>query len=173
MKRDIIYLSFLLFMLVACTTKKSQRLDREGPVCVWPESDISKNTDKTIGDYLDSVRSEMSIYDRLLLELDSTEIYNDSILYGYWFQPHAACIINIFLHKDNTYEFKYCENGKGDEVKDILKTGKYSFNGEVITLTSDEGWDSYFNGVIYYKHNGTCYYLTDKKDGFYLVKGSD
>ena len=112
------------------------------------------------------------INERLFGELDSTEIYNDSILCGFWFQPHAACIINIFLHKDNTYEFKYCENGKGDEIKDIYKTGKYTFNGEVITLTSDKEWDDYFNGVIYYKHNGTNYYLTDKKDGFYLVKGS-
>ena len=128
---------------------------------------------QAVKEQTDTVISEYPIYDRLLKELDSTEIYNDSILCGYWFQPHAACVINIFFHKDNTYEFKYCKNGEGDEVIDILKKGRYTFNGKVITLTSDEGWDDYFDGVIYYKHNGTCYYLTDKKKGFYLVKGSD
>lgn len=143
-------------VLTACSTKQKQQLQSQA-----------------VEEQTDSVISEYPIYDRLLKELDSTEIYNDSILCGYWFQPHAACVINIFFHKDNTYEFKYCKNGEGDEVIDILKKDRYTINGEVINLTSDEGWDDYFNGVIYYKHNGTCYYLTDKKKGFYLVKGSD
>ena len=30
-----------------------------------------------------------------------------------------------------------------------------------------------FNGIVYRKHNGTNFYLTDDEDGMYLVKGSD
>lgn len=118
--------------------------------------------------------SSSPIYHQLLEELDSTEIYDDSILYGYWFKHHEACYVNIFFHKDNTYEFKYYEVDKNDNIIDKFKKGKFIIKGEVITLESDdEGWDDYFNGVMYYKHNGTNFYLTDKEEGLYLVKGSD
>jgi hypothetical protein len=117
--------------------------------------------------------SNHPITDMLYAELDSADIYNDSILYGYWFKPHEACVVNIFFHKDNTYEFKYYEVGKGDEIINKNKKGSFTFDGKVIKLTSDEGWNDYFNGVMYYKHNGTNYYLTDKGEGLYLVKGSD
>ena len=117
--------------------------------------------------------SSHPITDMLYAELDSADVYNDSILYGYWFKPHEACDVNIFFHKDNTYEFKYYEVGKGDEIINKNKKGSFTFDGKVIKLTSDEGWNDYFNGVMYYKHNGTNYYLTDKGEGLYLVKGSD
>jgi hypothetical protein len=117
--------------------------------------------------------SNHPITDMLYAELDSADIYNDSILYGYWFKPHEACDVNIFFHKDNTYEFKYYEVGKGDEIINKNKKGSFTFDGKVIKLTSDEGWNDYFNGVMYYKHNGTNYYLTDKGEGLYLGKGSD
>ena len=113
------------------------------------------------------------ITDRLYAELDSAEVYNDSILYGYWFKPHEACYVNIFFHTDDTYEFKYYEVGKDDSIIEKLKKGKFAFDGKVITLESDEGWNDYFNGVMYYKHNGINFYLTDKEEGLYLVKGSD
>lgn len=117
--------------------------------------------------------SDHPITDRLYAELDSADIYNDSILFGYWFKPHEASAVNIFFHKDNTYEFKYYLVDKEDNIIDKIKKGRYIIKGEVITLNSDEGWDEYFNGVMYYKHNGTNFYLTDKEDGLYLVKGSD
>lgn len=119
------------------------------------------------------VVSDHPITDRLYAELDSADVYNDSILFGYWFKPHEACYVNIFFHKDNTYEFKYYEVGKGDEITDMNKKGTFTFDGKVITLASDKGWDDYFNGVMYYKHNGTNFYLTDKEEELYLVKGSD
>ena len=119
------------------------------------------------------VVSDHPITDRLYAELDSADVYNDSILYGYWFKPHEACYVNIFFHKDDTYEFKYYEVGKDDSIIEKLKKGKFAFDGKMITLESDEGWNDYFNGVIYYKHNGTNFYLTDKEEGSHLVKGSD
>ena len=119
------------------------------------------------------VVSNHPIADRLYAELDSSEVYNDNILYGYWFKPHEACYVNIFFHKDNTYEFKYYEVGKGDVITDMNKKGTFTFDGKVITLESSEGWDDYFNGVMYYKNNGTNFYLTDKEEGLYLIKGSD
>ena len=119
------------------------------------------------------VVSDHPITDRLYAELDSSEVYNDNILYGYWFKPHEACYVNIFFHKDDTYEFKYYEVDNNDNIIEKLKKGKFAFDGKVITLESDEGWNDYFNGVMYYKHNGTNFYLTDKEEGLYLVKGSD
>ena len=119
------------------------------------------------------VVSDHPITDRLYSELDSSEVYKDSILYGYWFKPHEASYVNIFFHKDNTYEFKYYEVDKNDAIIEKLKKGIFTFDGKVITLASDDGWGDYFNGVMYYKYNGTNHYLTDKEDGLYLVKGSD
>ena len=128
---------------------------------------------KVVSDSTAIAVSDHPITDRLYVELDSSEVYNDSILYGYWFKPHEACYVNIFFHKDDTYEFKYYEVDKDDNFIEKLKKGKFTFEGKVITLESDEGWNDYFNGVIYYKHNGTNFYLTDKEEGLYLVKGSD
>ena len=119
------------------------------------------------------VVSDHPITDRLYAELDSADVYNDSILFGYWFKPREASYVNIFFHKDNTYEFKYYEVVKSDSIIEKLKKGKFAFDGKVITLASDEGWNDYFNGVMYYKNNGTNFYLTDKEEELYLVKGSN
>ena len=122
-------------------------------------------TQKVQSDSSTVVVSDQPITDRLYTELDSSEVYNDSILYGYWFKPHEASYVNIFFHKDDTYEFKYYEVGKDDSIIEKLKKGKFAFDGKVITLASDEGWNDHFNGVMYYKNNGTNFYLTDKEEG--------
>lgn len=150
-----IYIALMVFMFTACMNR-TQKVEPQ-----QLESDSSV------------VVSDHPITDRLYAELDSSEVYNDSILYGYWFKPHEACYVNIFFHKDNTYEFKYYEVDKNDSIIEKLKKGKFAFDGKMITLESDAGWNDYFNGVIYYKHNGTNFYLTDKEKGLYLVKGSD
>lgn len=153
-------IALFLFFLILGSTSCNSRTQKE--VSQQQESDTA------------TVEvSNHPITDMLYAELDSADIYNDSILYGYWFKPHEACDVNIFFHKDNTYEFKYYEVGKGDEIINKNKKGSFTFDGKVIKLTSDEGWNDYFNGVMYYKHNGTNYYLTDKGEGLYLVKGSD
>lgn len=90
------------------------------------------------------VVSDHPITDMLYAELDSADVYNDSILYGYWFKPHEASAVNIFFHKDNTYEFKYYLVDKEDNIIDKYKKGRYIIKGEVITLNSDEGWDEVF-----------------------------
>lgn len=153
-------IALFLFFLILGSTSCNSRTQKE--VSQQQESDTA------------TVEvSSHPITDMLYAELDSADVYNDSILYGYWFKPHEACDVNIFFHKDNTYEFKYYEVGKGDEIINKNKKGSFTFDGKVIKLTSDEGWNDYFNGVMYYKHNGTNYYLTDKGEGLYLVKGSD
>ena len=151
-----IYIVLMFLMFTACKNR-TQKVEPQ-----QLESDSSA-----------VVVSDHPITDRLYAELDSSEVYNDSILYGYWFKPHEACYVNIFFHKDDTYEFKYYEVGKDDSIIEKSKKGKFAFDGKVITLESDEGWNDYFNGVMYYKHNGTNFYLTDKEEGLYLVKGSD
>lgn len=118
---------------------------------------------------INTTMSKHPILDQLYTELDSSEVYNDSVLFGYWFKPHEACYVNIFFHKDNTYEFKYYDY----KLNNVIKKGLFSFDGKVIRLASDSGWDELFDGVLYYKHNGTNYYLTDSDNDLILLKGSD
>lgn len=124
--------------------------------------------------------ADTPIYRQLLTELDSTEIYDDSIIYGYWFKPHEASAVNIFFHKDNTFEFKYYIVQNDTTIIDVVKKGTFNVgDADVnktrdITLVTEDGWnDGGFNGTIKYKNNRTHYYLEDKESGLYLVKGSD
>ena len=112
------------------------------------------------------IESERPVYDRLLLELDSIEIYNDSIIYGFWFQPHAALEVNLFLHKNGRFELKKC---------DVTKRGTFKIDGYMVKLIADDGWgNEQFDGRVFHKHNGTNFYLTDSNENYlYLVKGSD
>lgn len=155
-KHFYIILSVLL-VFVACNTKPKEQ-----------QQVLAEEEEQT-----EAIISDHPITDRLFEELDSADVYNDKVLYGYWFKPHEAFAVNIFFHKDNTYEFKYYEVDKDDNIIDKFKKGRFTIDGEVITLNSDDGWDDDFDGVIYYKYNGTNHYLTDKEDGLYLVKGSD
>ena len=116
--------------------------------------------------------SEHPITDLLYAELDTSEVYNDSIIQGYWFKPHEASAVNVFFHKDNTFEFKFYTVDKADKITDQFKKGTYTINGDEIRLVADDGWEV-FDGVMYHKHNGTNYYMTDKTGDMYLVKGSD
>ncbi len=111
-------------------------------------------------------KSSQPIYDQLAKELDSTEIYNDFVIYGYWFQPHAASSVNVFLHKDGRFELTYCDN---------RARGTFVMDGHIVKMTPEDGWGGIqFDGRLFHKHNGTNFYLTDSKEEvFYLVKGSD
>lgn len=126
------------------------------------------------------LQSNRPIYDRLLEELDSTEIYDDSILYGYWFKPHEASAVNIFFHKDGTFEFKYYIVQNDTTIIDVVKKGTFTIgdadasNTRVIKMNADDGWDDkVFKGEVQYKRNDTNFYLSDEESGLYLVKGSD
>jgi len=138
---------------------------------------LKEDTDSSI-----VVISDHPITDRLYAELDSSETYDDSILYGYWFKPHEASAVNIFFHKNGSFEFKYYILANDSTIVDVFKKGTFAIGDElnasnkkrIITMVADDGWDSkVFNGIIEYKRNRTHYYLTDKNSGLYLVKGSD
>ena len=135
---------------------------------------------KVESDSVTVVKSDNPIYDRLLAELDSTEIYDDSILYGYWFKPHEASSVNVFFHKDGTFEFKYYIVENDSTITDVVKKGTYSIGDEdvnktcLIKMVADDGWDNQvFNGMMYRKNNRTHYYMTDTAGDLYMVKGSD
>lgn len=98
--------------------------------------------------------SKQSIYQQLQEELDSTEIYDGSIIYGYWFKPHEACAVNVFFHKDNTFEFRYYEVPNDTTIVDVVKRGTFSVLGNKITMVADDGWKKdIFDGYMYHKHN--------------------
>lgn len=111
--------------------------------------------------------SKQPVLDQLLLELDSDEIYNDSIIYGYWFQPHAAYEVNAFFHKNGVFELKYTD--------EFVRSGKFVIEGNVILLNTDEGWENGpCDGRLFHRHNGTNFYIADSKEQhIFLVKGSD
>ena len=113
-----------------------------------------------------------SVEELLYAELESDEVYNDCILYGFWFKPHEANAMNIFLHKNNTYECNYYIVDENDSCINLFCKGTYTYDGRVVKLSSTEEWDIPFNGELYYDHNGTNGYLTDGDDSLYLIKGS-
>ena len=115
----------------------------------------------------------------LYAELDSADVYNDSILYGYWFKPHEASAVNIFFHKDGRFEFKYYIIQE-DSVIDVVKKGTFTIGDmdasqtRIVKMQTDDGWDEkVFKGTVQYKNNGTNFYISDEESGLYLVKGSD
>lgn len=116
---------------------------------------------------------EHPVTEQLYAELDSNEVYDEKVLFGYWFKPHEANAVNIFLHKDYTYEFNYYIVNEKDSIIQFFKKGTFSVDGKVIKLSLPEGWDNAFNGELYFEHNGTNAFLTDKTESYYLVKGSD
>ena len=120
--------------------------------------------------------STSPVYKKLIQELDSTEIYDDSIIYGYWFKPLDACAVNVFFHKDGTFEFKFYIVENDSTITDVVKKGTYTIGDEdvnktcLIKMVDDDGL---FFGKMYRKHNRTHYYLTNKRGDLYMVKGSD
>ena len=116
---------------------------------------------------------EHPITEQLYAELNSDEVYDDKVIFGYWFKPHETNAVNIFLHKNYTYEFNYYIVDEKDSIIYIYKEGTFAFDGRVIKLSSAEGWDKTFNGELYCDHNELNGFLTDGTESFYLVKGSD
>lgn len=163
MANKILFIGYVSLMLIVAGCGKSQ-LDRRDV----KESMVTDNVENdSIGHITEiEAKSNHPIYSQLRKELDSTEIYNDSIIYGYWFQPHAAASVNLFLHKNGVFDMKYC---------DVKIKGTFVWDRHIIRMKPDGDWGKIsIDGRLFHKHNGTNFYLTDSKEEvFYLVKGSD
>lgn len=116
-----------------------------------------------------------SIRDMLYEQLDSAEVYDDNILYGYWFKPHEACAVNIIFKKDNSFVMRdYDPNDEKSVVYE--RVGTFKVKDDSIHLSSKDGWHL---SLRHWKvwNNDPGKYLTlnrGKKDfRYYLVKGSD
>ena len=127
------------------------------------EEETEGASENTLANYEEDASSifDHPVTEQLYAELDSDEVYDENVLFGYWFKPHEANAVNIFLHKNYTYEFNYYIVNEKDSVIQLFK------------LSSAEGWDKTFNGELYCNHNELNGFLTDKTESFYLVKGSD
>ena len=167
MANKILFIGYVSLMLMAVSCGNSGKSQLDGRDV--KESMVTDNVENdSIGHITEIVaKSKHPIYSQLRKELDSTEIYNDSVIYGYWFQAHAACHVNAFFHKDGRFELKYGE--------DYIRKGEFIIDGNIIRMTTDGGWeDGPCDGRLFHKHNGTNFYLTDsKEEKVYLVKGSD
>lgn len=157
------YVSLMLIVVGCGKSSKSQLVRRD-----VNESMVTDNVENDSLGHVTEIetKSNRPIYSQLRKELDSTEIYNDSVIYGYWFQPHAALEVNLFLHKNGRFELKKC---------DVTKKGTFKIDGYMVKLIADDGWgNEQFDGRVFHKHNGTNFYLTDSNENsLYLVKGSD
>ena len=159
MANKILFIGYVSLMLIVAGCGKSQ-LDRRDV----KESMVTDNVENDSLGHVTEIetKSNRPIYSQLRMELDSTEIYNDSVVYGYWFQPHAASFVNLFLHKNGEFEMKYCDT----EIKAITIMG-FSFSEIDIPYLQQLN-------TLNPQHNGTNFYLTDSKEEvFYIVKGSD
>ena len=166
MANKILFIGYVALMLMAVScgnSGKSQLVGRD--IKGSMSQNIAEND--SLGHVTEiETKSNCPIYSQLRMELDSTEIYNDSVVYGYWFQAHAATFVNLFLHKNGEFEMKYCDT----EIK-----GTFVLDRHIIRMKPDGDWgDISIDGRLFHKHNGTNFYLTDSKEEvFYLVKGSD
>lgn len=92
-------------------------------------------------------------------ELDSSDIFNDKVLYGSWFTPHEASIINITFNRDNTFEMNDYKQ-MGNIFVHLTREGSFSINGETIKLKCNDGEERIFEcieieGRIYLCNNNT------------------
>ncbi|MCQ2201614.1 MAG: hypothetical protein MJZ27_05950 [Bacteroidales bacterium] len=92
-------------------------------------------------------------------KLDSSDIFNDKVLYGSWFTPHEASIINITFNRDNTFEMNDYKQ-MGNIFVHLTREGSYSVNGETIKLKCNDGEERIFEcieieGRIYLCNNNT------------------
>ena len=166
MANKILFIGYvaLMLMTVSCGNSGKSQLDGRD----IKESMATNNVENDSLGHVTEIetKSNRPIYSQLRRELDSTEIYNDSVVYGYWFQPHAATFVNLFLHKNGEFEMTYCDT----KIK-----GTFVLDRHIIRMKPDGDWgDISIDGRLFHKHNGTNFYLTDSKEEvFYIVKGSD
>lgn len=123
---------------------------------------------------IENTRNETSSINRLLkTELSENEIYNDSILYGFWFKPHEASSVNIFFHKDNTFQMHDYRVTSKDVVEDVYIEGHFEVKNDSVYLHSMDG------NIIALRHwaavDDNSMYITLSDDNgyrYWFVKGS-
>lgn len=124
---------------------------------------------------IENTSNETSSINKLLkAELSENEIYNDSLLYGFWFKPHEASSVNIFFHKDNTFQMHDYRVSSKDVVEDVYIEGHFEVKNDSVYLHSKDG------NIIALRHwaavddNSLYITLSDDKGGYryWFVKGS-
>lgn len=116
-----------------------------------------------------------SITEMLYSKLDSAEVYDDNILYGYWFKPHEACAVNIIFNKDKTFVMR--DYAPDDEEATVYeRVGTFKVKGDSVHLSSKDGWHlSLRHWKVWNDDTGKYLTLNEGRKNFryYLVKGSD
>lgn len=90
---------------------------------------------------------------------DSSDISNDKVLYGSWFTPHEASIMNITFNRDNTFEMNDYKRIDNDFIF-LTHEGSFCVNGKTITLKCNDGEERTLEyieieGRIYLCNNNT------------------
>lgn len=159
MNRSILFILAIL-LLAACNPKQESA----------PTAPSSGNDSVYTGTI------QHPILDQLLEELDSTEVYDDNVIYGMWFEPHAGPH-HIIFHKDQSFEYATFEFPNDSDVIDITITGQFKVEGDSVYLWNDKGWKLALRYSTIRKGEKMKYLTRDKgkdeKWGYYFVKGSD
>lgn len=124
------------------------------------------------GLFVGEVRQYGAISKQIYKELDSCDVFNSHIIYGWWFTPHEACDKNLFLHTNDTFEFKDYKVTETGDVTEIYKTGKFQVEDDFLFLEGSDGWTYYFKII---ESDGQKYITRKEGDGYeyYLVKGTE
>ncbi len=90
MANKILFIGYVSLMLMAVSCGNSGKSQLDGRDV--KESMVTDNVENdSIGHVTEiGAKTNRPIYTQLKKELDSIEIYNDSIIYVFWFQPHAG-----------------------------------------------------------------------------------
>lgn len=160
------YLTIALLVLcfLSCSSTNNGKAKQQEERC---DSSYQKETEDTI--------SETTLINKFLkTELSEDEIYNDSILYGFWFKPHEASSVNIFFHKDKTFHMSNYYVNSQNEIVTVSHEGHFEVKNDSVYLHSKDGkiialrhWNAMGDGSMYISFG-------DETKGYkyWLVKGS-
>lgn len=125
-----------------------------------------------------------NVKEMLKAELNEKDWYNDNVLCGFWFTPGEARYINIFYHKNKTFQMMDYVNGTNNSTHSVYREGTYRVKNDSVILKCNKTgeviklrhWTQNAKSNSKTSSRSMTKYLTkgSKKTGwkYYMVKGT-
>lgn len=166
---------FSIFLLCSCSGKNiGQQIEKDSIEIFQDTFEVNATNCVRVVDVIDT-RTYESTRDMLLEDLDSAEINDRSVLYGYWFKPHEASAVNIIFKKNNTFVMRDYEIEDDDHIIYYERIGTFELKEDSVYMSSKDGW--YLSLGYWNDSENTGKYLSlDDKNSvtglrYFLVKG--